>query len=226
MKKERKMEATGTEVEPKPSEDNEPMMEVREVPDTAEKLKEEIGRLLTFFVTQANSIEKRLSVHIQRRAVEQSAAMQRTEERIAELEEGRKTTNRVVSKVSGQIDNISATVRGHGASIHNLVALANDSIATCKHLDDKAGDRFGKKLDALATQVAALTTIGERLVAVEKRAKDAVAVANCAEAGFREREADIDGLERRIESLEHKVADEALAAAEAETDAAAKAKKG
>jgi chromosome segregation ATPase len=219
------MEATGTEAETTTTENKEPMLELKEVPDTAEKLKAEIGRLLTFFITQANSIEKRLSERVQSRAVEQSAAMQRTEERIAEMGEGLKTTNRVVANVSDRLDGQERNIRDHQEAIGNLRELVNGAIATCKHLDDKAGDRFGKKLDALATQVAALTKIGERLSAAEKRAKDAEAAAHRAEAAFAEREADIDGLETRIESLEHKVADDALAAAEAEIDAAAEAKK-
>ena len=197
-----------------------------EMESTLLAFKKEAEGAIQAFRLITTDIEKRLTDRVQARAVEQSAAMQSTEERIASCHERLSDYVGHFGRITATMELVCVKIKDHEQEIGNLRELVNDAIATCKHLDDKAGDRFGKKLDALATQVAALTTIGERLAATEKRAKDAVAEAYCALAGLREREDDIDGLENRIESLEHKAADEALAAAEAETDTTAKVKKG
>lgn len=119
-------------------------------------------------------IEKRLTERVQVRAVEQSKAMQGLGERIDRIDSVLQSHGTELRKREEDIKQIDHALDDHKEFLDGQSKVMFEIEATAKKINENAGARFGEKLEAMGTQVAKLTTIGERLAQAEKTGKQAI----------------------------------------------------
>lgn len=146
-------------------------------------------------------LEKRLTERVEKRATDQSRVLMRLEEQIADLRNLSKEQASRMRDAEKKHDELREAVRVVGKSIAEAQDQCRSLIEECRGMRSEAGPLFGKKLDAMGSQVAKLADMGERLVACEAKSTTAARGASAASGNCDLLDERLNTAERAIEEM-------------------------
>jgi chromosome segregation ATPase len=141
--------------------------------EALEKFGNEAEAALTEIRGVAKTLKADLTRAVLARADEQSAVMKSTETEIVALRLRFDDQRLALETLSSSVAKVDAAVKDTKRRMGEQGEAVKKVLDTAKAIDAKAGDLFGRKLEALASQVAPIAAMGERLVKAEQAAKDA-----------------------------------------------------
>jgi chromosome segregation ATPase len=127
--------------------------------------------MLDEFSTVAKTLEERLTKRVEQRAVEQSNTMSSYEASVSDLQSRLKGLEVEGMERLNEITDLTASGKDIRRRMGEQGEAVKKVLATVREIGDKAGDRFGAKLEAMGTQVATLAGMGQRLQNIEQGMK-------------------------------------------------------
>ena len=135
--------------------------------EALEKFGNEAEAALTEIRGVARSLKESLTKEVLARAVEQSKVMQGYEDTVDAAHKSILGLQALSGEHSSTLGKLGAEAKDITRRMGEMGEAVKRVLATCKEIDDRAGEKFGAKLEAMASQVAPLAAMGMRHVAVE-----------------------------------------------------------